>query len=68
MTAVMSDVQIPISTTEKVGLLLMIYKVTIPVDSKIAISDEHISYEWVDEAEAKRRLAYKFTTAFTDLL
>jgi 8-oxo-dGTP pyrophosphatase MutT (NUDIX family) len=51
-----------------VGLALMIYKVNIPPNSKIALSHEHSKYEWVDRKEAAKRLAYKYPPEFTDLL
>lgn len=51
-----------------VGLLLMIYKVTIPENSKIVLSNEHSGHEWVDKKEAAKRLAYKYPPEFTDLL
>lgn len=51
-----------------VGLALMIYKVNIPPNSKIALSHEHSKYEWVDRKEAAKRLAYKYPAEFTDLL
>jgi 8-oxo-dGTP diphosphatase len=68
MTAVVSGIEIPISETQKVGLVLMVYRVTIPPESKVMISGEHISYEWVSLAEAKKRLAYKYPAQFTELL
>jgi mutator protein MutT len=51
-----------------VGLVLMTYKVTIPEDSEIKLSDEHVEYEWVAMAEAAERLSNKYPVELTDLL
>jgi 8-oxo-dGTP pyrophosphatase MutT (NUDIX family) len=51
-----------------VGLILMIYKVRIPENSKIVLSHEHSGYEWVDKKEAAARLSYKYPKEFTALL
>jgi 8-oxo-dGTP pyrophosphatase MutT (NUDIX family) len=51
-----------------VGLILMVYKVSIPKNSKIALSHEHSAYEWVSSKEAATRLAYKYPPEFTSLL
>lgn len=67
-TAVISNLQIPISETERVGLVLMIYKVTIPEDSQIVLNEENTEYEWVTPAEAALRLAVKYPAEFTSLL
>ncbi len=68
LTAIVSNMEIPISDTERVGLVLMIYEVTVPPDSAVSISPEHTNYEWVSPAEARKRLSYKYTVDFTDLL
>lgn len=64
ITSVVSGMEIPISDTEKVGLMLMIYRVKVPTGSRIVISDEHTKYEWLEPAEAARRLEYKFGAEF----
>ncbi|HZP55436.1 MAG TPA: NUDIX domain-containing protein, partial [Candidatus Saccharimonadales bacterium] len=67
-TAVVSNFKdIPIDG-HKVGLILMIYKVRIPKNSKITLSEEHAGYEWVTKEEASKRLAYKYPSEFTELL
>jgi 8-oxo-dGTP pyrophosphatase MutT (NUDIX family) len=65
-TAVISNHQIPLEGSKKAGLVLMVYVVEVPAGSKIIISAEHTAYEWVDKAEAKRRLAHKYPKEFTD--
>lgn len=52
----------------QVGLALIIYKVTISDNSKIALSQEHSGHEWVSSKEAATRLAYKYPNEFTNLL
>lgn len=51
-----------------IGLVLMIYKVKIPENSRIKLSDEHTEFEWVDKKEAAKRLAHKYSPEFTGLL
>jgi 8-oxo-dGTP pyrophosphatase MutT (NUDIX family) len=49
-------------------LVLIVYKVIIPENSKITLSHEHLTYEWVDKKEAAKRLAHKYPREFTNLL
>ncbi len=51
-----------------VGLILMVYKVKVPEDSQITLSEEHAGFEWVGGKEAAKRLAYKYPPEFTELL
>jgi 8-oxo-dGTP pyrophosphatase MutT (NUDIX family) len=67
-TTVISPMQIPISQTEKVGLVLMVYKVEVPEGSKVVLSDEHTSYEWVSPEVAAEKLEYKFGKEFVTTL
>jgi 8-oxo-dGTP pyrophosphatase MutT (NUDIX family) len=67
-TAVVSNFKdIPIDN-RPVGLILMVYKVTVPEDSKIKLSHEHSGFEWFNASEASKRLAYKYPAEFTELL
>jgi 8-oxo-dGTP pyrophosphatase MutT (NUDIX family) len=67
-TAVVSNFKdIPIDG-HMVGLILMVYRVKVPENSKIVLSEEHSNYEWVAPAEAAKRLTYKYPAGFTDLL
>lgn len=68
VTAVISRHEIPLGGGRLVGLVLMIYKVTIGPASQIAISDEHAAYEWVSPAEAAQRLSNKYPAEFTNSL
>jgi 8-oxo-dGTP diphosphatase len=65
--AVVSNHEIPFED-KMLGLILMIYKVKIPENSKIRLSKEHIDYEWVDKKEAAKRLSHKYPSEFTSLL
>jgi 8-oxo-dGTP pyrophosphatase MutT (NUDIX family) len=65
--AVISNHKIPFED-KILGLVLMVYKVQIPKNSKIKLSDEHVAYEWVDKAEAAKRLSHKYPAEFTQLL
>jgi 8-oxo-dGTP diphosphatase len=68
LTAVVSNHEVVLDNDKKAGLLLMIYKVTIPEKTKIIISDEHIGAEWIDKKEAAKRLAVKYPSEFTKSL
>jgi 8-oxo-dGTP pyrophosphatase MutT (NUDIX family) len=65
--AVISNHKIPFED-KILGLVLMVYKIQIPKKSKIKLSDEHVAYEWVDKAEAAKRLRHKYPAEFTQLL
>jgi cell division protein FtsX len=67
-TQVKSNFDIPLSDTERVGLVLMVYTMTLPADSTIKISEEHTEYVWVPKQEAARRLGHKYPAEFTELL
>jgi len=60
---VLSNIRIPIQDGN-VGLVLGVYSCTIPQDAEIALSDEHVAYEWVDVNLAKERLAIKYPQEF----
>jgi 8-oxo-dGTP pyrophosphatase MutT (NUDIX family) len=68
LTAVISNHEIPLEGEKKAGLVLMVYKVKIPDNSKVVLSKEHVAYEWVSRAEAKKRLAHKYPQEFIDQL
>ncbi|MBX4197251.1 NUDIX hydrolase [Candidatus Saccharibacteria bacterium] len=67
-TSVISKHEIPTDSGKKMGLVLMIYKVTIPERSRIVLSEEHTGVEWVNKKEAAKRLAHKYPPEFTNLL
>ena len=65
--SVISSHTIPIKDSNRMaGLVLRIWQVEIPEDSKIIISDEHTGYEWVAPVEAAKRLGNKYPTEFCD--
>jgi ADP-ribose pyrophosphatase YjhB (NUDIX family) len=67
-TAVVSNFKdIPVGD-HKVGLMLMVYKVKVPQDSKVTLSHEHSGFEWVNREEAAKRLGYKYPPEFTEKL
>jgi len=68
VTSVVSNHEIPIDDSRMAGLILMVYKVNIPTNSKVLISEEHSAYEWVDKTEAADRLKHKYPAEFTDSL
>lgn len=68
ITSVVSHHEIPLADGSLAGLILMVYAVSIPVDSEITISGEHVSCAWVSPAEAAHRLSHKYPAEFTDSL
>ncbi len=68
-TAVVSHHQIPLEGSRTAGLVLMIYTVEVPEDSKIVLNpEEHTEHEWVETNEAATRLANKYPEEFTSKL
>jgi 8-oxo-dGTP diphosphatase len=67
-TSVISKHEIPTDNGKKMGLVLMIYKVTVPERTRIVLSEEHTGVEWVDKKEAAKRLAHKYPPEFISLL
>jgi 8-oxo-dGTP pyrophosphatase MutT (NUDIX family) len=65
LTALVSPILIPVSQTEKVGLLLMIYRVAIPDDATLVLSEEHTKFEWLDKDAAADALEFKFGKDFS---
>jgi 8-oxo-dGTP diphosphatase len=64
---VISNHEVPLPDGSNGGLVLMVYKVSVPKDSVINLSPEHTEYEWVDKAEAAERLSHKYPEEFTRL-
>lgn len=62
---VLSNIRIPLGDSS-VGLILNIYSVQAPESATIAISDEHIAYDWFAPAEAAAMLRVKYPDAFCD--
>jgi 8-oxo-dGTP pyrophosphatase MutT (NUDIX family) len=42
--------------------------IAVPPESLITLSEEHVAYEWVTVAEAKKRLGHKYPQDFIDNL
>jgi len=67
-TAVVSNIKLPHGDSDEVGLVLMVYTVTLPEDAVIVLSEENLRYEWVSANEAAKRLAFKYPKEFTERL
>lgn len=52
---------------QSIGLLLVVYRSTI-VKTDIKLSEEHLAFAWVNKTEAKKRLAFKYSADFIQLL
>lgn len=68
ISTIISKHEIPLHASQTVGLLLVVYRVTIPDNTMITLSEEHVAYAWVARTEAKQRLSDKYPVEFTDLL
>jgi 8-oxo-dGTP diphosphatase len=64
-SACISNIEIPVSEAEKVGLVLFAYTVDVPDGVAIQLSDEHTDYEWVERSELPERLKEKYPAEFT---
>lgn len=65
---VLSNIRIPLSENETVGLVLGIHECMIPDGSNIVLSDEHIAYDWFTPKEAADLLAVKYPQYFCDVI
>lgn len=63
-----AKVEIPISKTERVGLVLMVYRVRIPENSNITLDGESTEYAWLKPEEAAKKLSIKYPPEFTDAI
>lgn len=68
LTGVISNIEIPVNDALTVGLVLVVYKVTIPAHCEVVLSEEHTAYEWVTRTEAAQRLNFKYPQEFTNAL
>lgn len=68
LTTVLSNHSIPYDDDKMAGLILVVYRVDVPENTPVVISDEHQKYEWVSPGVAKERLAHKYPASFTDTL
>ena len=66
---VISSHVIPIKDSDRMaGLVLRIWQLAIPGETKVAISDEHTAYEWVSPTEAAERLRNKYPADFCEFI
>lgn len=70
VTLVLSTHEIKLKDGEKLGLILVVYKVEIDDDIEIKLSEEHHKYRWVSRTELKELFekAHKYPKEFTDAL
>ena len=62
---VLSNIRIPMGT-DTVGLILAVYECSIPDNSTIQLSNEHIEYGWFDIKAAKQLLSIKYPQEFIE--
>lgn len=63
---VLSPLRITLSSGLTVGLILRMYKCSIPADAPIRLSFEHAEYKWVPPAEAAMLLRVKYPQDFCE--
>ncbi len=68
VATVLSNIRIPISKSEDVGLLLAIYVCEVSDISKIILSEEHTEYAWFQTSEAAKMLEFKYPKEFTEIV
>lgn len=61
---VLSNIRIPINENDTVGLILGVYECTIARDSSIALSEEHVAYDWFSPQDAAELLTVKYPEHF----
>lgn len=65
VSMVLSNIRIPLEGGSSVGLILSIYSCAMADPRQpIALSDEHIAFEWVSPQVAAERLAVKYPPDF----
>lgn len=67
LKSVVSNITIPVGDN-RVGLVLMAYKVKIEPNAEIVLNDHETAFEWFSPAEAAKRLAYKYPPEFTEII
>ncbi len=65
---VLSNIRIPLKDGSTVGLILGIYECSLPANTKIKLSFEHIAYKWFAPAEAATLLHVKYPKDFCELV
>lgn len=70
VTAILSTHEITLKDKSKVGLILIMYKVSVAQGTQVVLSEEHHEYRWVSKQELKELLeqARKYPKEFTDKL
>ncbi len=64
---VVSNITLPVDDME-VGLVLMVYKVSLADNSVITLNDHETDFAWFEPVEASKRLAIKYPIELTQLI
>lgn len=62
----LANIRIPLKTGGDVGLILMVFEASIPDNSIITLSDEHIEYGFFNNNKTKEFLAIKYPKEFLE--
>jgi len=54
--------------TDKVSLMLIVYRCSLPKDSRFRLSKEHSEWKWMSVKDAKEALSVKYPKVFLDKL
>jgi 8-oxo-dGTP pyrophosphatase MutT (NUDIX family) len=68
ITATISNHQTKIASGEKVGIAIMVYRLTLPGGAEIKPATDFTTYEWVDKVDAAERLQHKYPADFISAL
>lgn len=64
VSMVLSNIRIPLSSGDSVGLILSVYSCSVADSATIALSDEHIGYDWFELKKAAELLRVKYPEDF----
>jgi 8-oxo-dGTP diphosphatase len=68
VSMVLSNIRIPIGEDKSVGLILSVYACTVPDDVAVALSDEHLAYDWFTPTKAAELLQIKYPEDFCEVI
>ena len=68
VSMMLSNLRIPTGNDESVGLILSVYACTVPNNTVIALSEEHIAYDWFTPKEAAGLLQVKYPVEFCETI
>jgi 8-oxo-dGTP diphosphatase len=68
VSMVLSNLRIPTGNDESVGLILSVYACTVPNNTTVMLSDEHVAYDWFTSEKAAELLRVKYPEEFCEAI